>query len=206
MVDRPSIAPGEIPRRSNSIFMVLLGTCAILTIICACLISTIILIKQYQNTEKKNKNSYSSDNHYSSDIKVLNMTKGWEKDHRIPENTKPLHYDLLLNPDLESGKFEGNVVITFEVTEPVEYLVIHVRNLEVTNTVLKKKVNETESDVKFKNAFHYEENQFWVVELNDNEKLDSGLYNISLDFHGNLTGKIVGFYRSIYNVSNTASR
>lgn len=196
MVDRTDFAVAEIPRRPNSIFVVLLGSCVILTIVCACLISTIVLVRQYQSSEKKKDNfRLIDDNHHSSEIKVINMSRKWETDHRIPKGIKPVKYNLLLHPHLTAGSFNGKVEITVDVTIPTSYIAVHVKNLEIVKTSL---INENGSEVKHKDAFHYEKNQFWVVEMDEGSLLEPALYKLKLDFKGLLVGKIVGFYRSTY--------
>lgn len=49
----------------------------------------------------------------------------------------PIHYDLLIHPDLtpgdENGGFRGNVVITLDIKEPTDVIVLHSHLLSIEN-------------------------------------------------------------------------
>ena len=49
---------------------------------------------------------------------------------------------------------------------------------------------------KVKYSFHYEPNQFWVVQTE--KEVPKGSVNLNLEFSGYLTHGIVGFYKSTY--------
>jgi hypothetical protein len=44
---------------------------------------------------------------------------------------RPIHYDLLLTPDLEKRKVYGEVSIQIEVKKPTKTIKMHQRDLEV---------------------------------------------------------------------------
>ena len=123
------------------------------------------------------------------------LQEPWEKEYRIPTITLPYHYDLYLHPDLEGGDFTGEVTILIGVTSPINYLLAHVKKLNVTSTKLMMGGKE----VAVKESFEYTPNQFWVVVPEDT--LLPGNYSLSLQFSGTLTGSIVGFYRSMYTTA-----
>ncbi|GLG95614.1 Aminopeptidase N, partial [Gryllus bimaculatus] len=58
----------------------------------------------------------------------------WEDSFRLPPQAQPLHYLLTLRPDLATGTFSGDVVISVAVTAPLPYLAVHAKNLEVLAT------------------------------------------------------------------------
>lgn len=50
------------------------------------------------------------------DQAAVDIAKGREV---LPKNVKPVHYDLTLEPNLESFEYEGKVVIEYAVHHPV---------------------------------------------------------------------------------------
>ncbi|CAL4084418.1 unnamed protein product [Meganyctiphanes norvegica] len=121
-------------------------------------------------------------------------TEPWEKKYRIPRATLPHHYDLYLHPDLDTGEFTGRVRILVGVTQPMDYLVTHIKEMDILSTEL---VNEASGkSVELMDSFEYKPNQFWV--LRPKTILQPGNYTINLSFKGPLDGHIVGFYRSVY--------
>ncbi|XP_026482570.1 uncharacterized protein LOC113389777 [Ctenocephalides felis] len=55
-------------------------------------------------------------------------------DYRLPEGVKPVHYDLLLTPDLKTGKFSGHVGIDVQVKAKRNDLVLHGKDLRYINS------------------------------------------------------------------------
>ena len=49
---------------------------------------------------------------------------------RLPTKVKPVNYELVLKPDLQAFKFEGNVKITVEVKEAVKEVKLNAADLE----------------------------------------------------------------------------
>jgi len=128
--------------------------------------------------------------------------QAWEREYRIPRDTLPLHYDLYLHPDLNAGRFSGQVAIMVAVTSPKHFLVAHVKDMNVTSTKLKDLA--TGQHVELKDSFEYKPNQFWVVL--PKMELKEGNYSMELEFNGNLDDKIVGFYKSVYTKKNGEKR
>ena len=121
------------------------------------------------------------------------LTEAWEKDVRLPSHLLPLHYDLYLHPDLSSGLFMGRVTIAIEATSPTSYFLVHTKHLDISDTRLS---NEDGEEVSYMRAFEYERNEFWVVQLEG--EVEAGNYSLSMQFNGNLTRGITGFYKSVY--------
>ncbi|KAG7170009.1 glutamyl aminopeptidase-like [Homarus americanus] len=122
------------------------------------------------------------------------LKEPWEREYRIPRSTLPHHYDLYLHPDLDTGRFSGRVGILIGVTQPMDYLVAHIKSMNMTKTELQ----DTSSGkvLPLKDYFEYGPNQFWVVQ--PRSTLAPGNYTLKLEFEGSLDGSIVGFYRSVY--------
>ena len=135
--------------------------------------------------------------HHSTDGQTVDTAKQWEQNYRIPTASLPIHYDLYLNPNLESGAFSGRVAIQVAVSSPMEYLVAHVKNLNVTKSFVKDM--KTGMEVKLSDSFEYEPHQFWVMV--PEATFVPGNYSLQFEFDGSLLDKIKGFYRSIYTNS-----
>ena len=123
----------------------------------------------------------------------------WEIDYRLPSDTLPLHYEIYLHPNLNSGTFNGTVDIHINVTNPRDYILVHIKFLKIAKTTLHKL--QDNAQINIKEAFEYEENEFWVVKLQ--EAITPGGYKLSMSFSGSLTEDIVGFYQSNYYNSDT---
>lgn len=107
----------------------------------------------------------------------------------LPTNVKPLHYDLTLEPNFETFKFDGQVIIDLHVNEYSDYVTLNCLEIDIheakINDVETKKIefNEDQQSVTFKFADH----------------LVSGAdARLSIKFTGELNDKMAGFYRSSY--------
>lgn len=126
----------------------------------------------------------------------------WEDSYRLPAQALPLHYLLTLRPDLPAGTFTGDVEIAVDVKEPVPYLAVHVKRLEVLATSVRREAEgegeEGGRAVALRGAFAYPPFELWVMQPQDEGGFAPARYSLHFAFRGNLTGKIVGFYRSLY--------
>ena len=125
--------------------------------------------------------------------KELKIDRRWESDYRIPQTTQPLNYDLYLFPNLQDDTFTGRVTLTIQTKEERNFLLTHVKYLEVSNTVLK---SSDGNKIDIIDAFEYSPNEFWVIV--PEKPLPVGVYSLSMDFKGRLDRDILGFYRSVY--------
>ena len=58
----------------------------------------------------------------------MDITKGREV---LPKNVKPLHYDLTLEPNLESFEYEGSVSIELDVVEDTQSITLNALELKI---------------------------------------------------------------------------
>ncbi|KFM62062.1 Glutamyl aminopeptidase, partial [Stegodyphus mimosarum] len=125
----------------------------------------------------------------------------WE-DFRLPKYIIPMHYDLLLYPNLETDIFTGTVNITVNVTRQTKHFVVHAYRLTVKDSKVYDKTGSIEYGVN--KHFLYDLHEYLVVEM-DNIILPT-TYKLSFNFNGSLLGSIVGFYKSRYTNSNNETR
>ena len=116
----------------------------------------------------------------------------WEKNVRLPRTVLPLHYDLYLHPDLETGLFSGKVSIEVDNQMPTHHFLVHTKYLDI----LCWKVRKNGLEQPINEAFEYKPNEYFVIKMANS--VSAGKYVIDLEFKGNLTRGIVGFYKSEY--------
>lgn len=117
----------------------------------------------------------------------------WEY-FRLPNYIIPLHYDLLLHPNIQNDTFTGSVNITVNVTRPTSVFVVHAYRLAVTDSKVFDR--SAEEEISIATSFIYDPHEYFVMETE--KKVDPGTYKLSYNFFGSLVGGIVGFYKSRY--------
>ncbi|XP_053702029.1 glutamyl aminopeptidase [Synchiropus splendidus] len=123
------------------------------------------------------------------------------KNFRLPDYVTPVHYDLLLEPDLVDDVYSGTVDVHLEVTKTTRYLWLHIRETFVSGKPRLKKIGPGGlEDIPVKSCFEYKMHQYVVVEAAVMLPITAPgeVYILSLDFQGSLTGSVVGFYRVVY--------
>lgn len=99
-------------------------------------------------------------------------------------------------PDLITKKFNGTVEIDLDVLNPVPYIAIHSKTLDITNTSVLAVQGAQSSNVPIATTYPFEKFEYWVTEFET--PIEAGRYKLSLNFHGSLTDRIIGFYASSY--------
>ncbi|XP_011500730.1 PREDICTED: glutamyl aminopeptidase-like [Ceratosolen solmsi marchali] len=121
---------------------------------------------------------------------------------RLSRDVKPFCYELQMIPDLENETFEGNVTISIKNTGTPKSVVLHQKDLNISNV----SINSTSSleAIKIKESYSNNEDETFTIVLN--EELIQATYNIFLSFSGSLSDKIVGFYSSRYKDEENRTR
>lgn len=124
------------------------------------------------------------------------------KNFRLPDYVKPIHYDLLLEPDLVDDTYTGTVDIQVEVSKPIRHLWLHIRETFVRNKPRLKLLDRQggQKHLSVKSCFEYKPQEYVVVEATEELPVTGPqeVYVLSLDFQGWLNGSLVGFYRVVY--------
>lgn len=123
---------------------------------------------------------------------------------RLPKEVKPVHYDLFLYPDLDSGTFSGKVTILLNVLDKRRTVVLHQKNFTITSVSLKSHGLAENYELNISSTNESPENEMFIVST-ENE-FDPGLYDLRLEFNGSLLNKIVGFYSSRYQRADNKTR
>lgn len=112
---------------------------------------------------------------------------------RLPTNVVPVNYDLKLTPYLETFKFDGDVNVELQIKEPTSTLVMNCAEIEICSA---KFTNSKGNSFEPSNVELCEETE--TLSLHFAEKCQPGTGQLSINFKGELNGKMKGFYRSKY--------
>lgn len=182
---------GERKKPRKTVVM-LLSCCLFLLIVSSCLLAALVFIGKHYV--------------YNS----MQATKGAKpetvKERRaiqhLPEDVRPLHYDLTLMPNLETGEFKGKVNITLEISSARNNLMLHSKNLSI-DTVELMYVN-TSVTVEVQNVEDSPVDE--MIKIVTKDMLMEGSYHVVLTYSGTMLNRIVGLYMSHYRNEANESR
>lgn len=128
-------------------------------------------------------------------------TRGDWTNFRLPDHIVPFHYELHMEPDLNTDIYTGSVSIHLKLTQPSTHLWLHIRETFVT-AVPTLQLNSADgiSTLGVKECFEYTPQEYVVVEATEQLKATSANehYILTLHFQGWLNGSLVGFYATTY--------
>ena len=137
-------------------------------------------------------------NKYNKDEPMDNTTS-----YRLPTSIIPKSYVIKLTPFIEPGDFtfEGNVLITANVTETTDKIVLHV------NEIVREGITITvqEKPVKLKSIVENKKYNFLTITL-DAPLMVGTTIRIDISYRGELNSAMKGFYRSSYLDENRKTR
>lgn len=117
--------------------------------------------------------------------------------YRLPNNTKPVYYDIKLETAIHEGNFTftGYVDIQIKVIEETDVITLHYRQLTISDVQL------WDEDAMTSPAYDYfttrEDQEF--LDINLSETLKPGeTYHVVIDYVGTLRNDDAGFYTSSY--------
>jgi puromycin-sensitive aminopeptidase len=113
-------------------------------------------------------------------------------EHRLPRHILPTHYDIRLEPDLETLSFRGSVGVDFTVIEPAEAIVLNAAEIEVKSFRLLR--NASPVDI---SELSYDEEAERVV-FHPEDPLEPGDYRLELEYSGTINDRLRGLYQSVY--------
>lgn len=142
-----------------------------------------------QLTTTANNNASSNISNMTSSTNAIYTTA--ENEHltgwRLPHSVIPTHYNLILNPDLQSGTFTGQIDIQFTAVETVSWINLHSKGLKIES------IQIFWNDVSF-----VEKPERELLVLKFRNELPMGEHKMTVKFSGDMKNRIVGFYRSSY--------
>ncbi|KAH3672366.1 hypothetical protein WICMUC_004277 [Wickerhamomyces mucosus] len=107
----------------------------------------------------------------------------------LPKNVKPLRYDLTLEPNFETFKFEGEVKIDLEVKEDSNQITVN--SLEID-------IHSVEAAGQRANTIEFDEDKQTALFTFENKFAKGTEIALDIKFTGTLNDNMAGFYRSSY--------
>ena len=112
---------------------------------------------------------------------------------RLPQNVKPILYDITLKPDLVNFTFAGIQSVQVEVVSSTNSIVLNSTEIDIVSASFSSINDGTE----IQGSISYDEKEERVI-LTFNETIKPGKGHLKLVFNGILNDKMVGFYRTQY--------
>ena len=116
----------------------------------------------------------------------------------LPKNVKPVHYDLTLEPNFETFKFEGTVVIDFDVVEDTTSIALNTVELDIHETT----VESNGATVTSSPELSYNKDTQTTTITFDQTIPAGQKAKLTQRFTGTLNDDMAGFYRSSYKDEN----
>ncbi|XP_046691804.1 LOW QUALITY PROTEIN: glutamyl aminopeptidase [Silurus meridionalis] len=133
--------------------------------------------------------------------KPSNNTNGGWTNFRLPDYITPVHYELHLEPNLETDVYTGIVAIHLNLTKASTHLWLHIRETFVSlMPTLQLKTPTSTTNIELKGCFEYTKQEYVVVEATKELRATGTdeYYILTLHFQGWLNGSLVGFYKTTY--------
>ncbi|KAJ2493003.1 hypothetical protein IWW37_001007 [Coemansia sp. RSA 2050] len=128
-----------------------------------------------------------------------------EERELLPTNVTPVHYDLLLAPDLDALAYTGEVRIRVRVNEPTDKIVLHANELEIQEASLTSAALQLDGPLRATSITLAKDDE--TAHLAFSQSLPSGTEaTLTIKFSGALNDLMVGFYRSKYTDANGATK
>ncbi|XP_019722472.1 endoplasmic reticulum aminopeptidase 2 [Hippocampus comes] len=127
-----------------------------------------------------------------------NLSFPWSR-FRLPRYIIPLHYHILVHPNLTSLRFTGSVTIQIDVQNNTNWVVLHSKGLQISKaTILDKNLAHLSDQVLpcLHNLAHEQIGIFSPRVLSSGEK-----YFLYIEFEAELAEGFRGFYKSTYRTS-----
>uniref|UniRef100_A0A1A8KRL1 Aminopeptidase n=2 Tax=Nothobranchius TaxID=28779 RepID=A0A1A8KRL1_NOTKU len=115
---------------------------------------------------------------------------------RLPQTISPLHYDLTIHPNLTTQDFTGVVQISLDVHEDTSAVILHAKQMEISNVLLLAPEGARPLKVLEYPGFHQ------LALMSDSVLTKGRKYEVQLEFAANLSDSFHGFYKSSYRTSS----
>lgn len=125
----------------------------------------------------------------------MDISKGREV---LPKNVKPLHYNLTLEPNFETFKYEGTVEVDLDVVEDTKSISVNSLEIDINSTTIQAGGQTITSSPTLS---HDEDSQ--TTKIDFEQSIPAGQKaKLIHTFTGTLNDNMAGFYRSSYKGAN----
>ncbi|KAH8312883.1 hypothetical protein KR044_013473, partial [Drosophila immigrans] len=133
------------------------------------------------------------------------QTRADEETYRLPNNTEPISYDVVLSTHVHLGEtgFNGTVIINLEVTETSSIIVVHARQLSNFTASIKQAGQGTEIQLQYSQD---EDREFLKFFATDVTFTKGTTWLLTINYQGNLRTDNGGFYLSTYTDEQGATK
>jgi puromycin-sensitive aminopeptidase len=119
------------------------------------------------------------------------------QNYRLPRTVVPSKYEIHLEPDLTTFKFEGSVVIHVGVHQPVKDIVLNAIELQLHTA----EISNAKGTKYGASGITYDETEERAT-FSFPQSIEPGDWQLHIKFTGTLNDKLRGFYRSTYKDKN----
>ncbi|KAG5887715.1 hypothetical protein JTB14_020018 [Gonioctena quinquepunctata] len=109
--------------------------------------------------------------------------------YRLPNNLKPVLYDLYLFPDLKSGLYEGRVKVHVHISSETKNIQLHSKSLTI---------NSVRFDTNYVSYNLDEKYDLLIITNSDDSEFPIGSAVLEIEFKGDMKKKTIGLYTSSY--------
>ncbi|XP_020388085.1 endoplasmic reticulum aminopeptidase 2 isoform X2 [Rhincodon typus] len=128
----------------------------------------------------------------------------WNK-MRLPDKITPVHYDLLIHPNLTTLNFTGLAKIQIFVLQETSSIILHSKHLEIIKATIA--LTNDEATHPESNLYILEYPPYEQIALENAKPLASGeTYIINIYYIANLSDGFYGFYKSSYQTPDGKTR
>ena len=115
-----------------------------------------------------------------------------EPSYRLPRQVVPRHYRLRMEPDLDTATFAGSEVVTLDVVEATDRVVLNATDLQIDQARFVRGDARAEAEVEY-------DEELQRATLRVSEPLSAGRWELRCRFTGILNDQLRGFYRSTFD-------
>lgn len=125
-----------------------------------------------------------------------------QKNYRLPNNTKPIAYDIYINTRIDEGifGFNGTVKIEIDVLEESKHITLHQRQLSINSVEL---TNESHHLIPIIPAHYDSDTEFMTISPTNEILSANSTVFLTINYNGTLRRDLQRFYEIFYLDSNS---